>query len=314
MKYSDTRVYKIACEAQRLARKAVPAYSSKFSKKTYTQDQHVAILCVKARISRRLRDTEELLLNMPQVCEAIGLKQVPDFTTMCRAMKRLRNKVLIVLLYLTASVLPASGKASIDSTGFDNRHSSKHYVKRCRMKLGSMKTTFIVDTDTLSILPVHATVTRKHDSKIILPLVKKAGKTFRIAVLPADRGYDDKAVRDELRRMGTRPLIKHREFKPIDKAHNKRIKSKDYHQRSMSETVNSMLKRKYDDTLYTRSYWKQCKEIMLMAVVHNIERNISKISFIYWRMSTKLNFPLFLSILKISLIAFLSPCLSSLSP
>ena len=287
MKYSETRIYKLACEAQKLAQKVVPAYSSKFSKKTYTQDQHIATLCIKAKGRQKLREMEEMLLNMPTVCEAIGLEQVPDFTTMCKAMKRLRNKVLIVLLYLSACVLPASSKASIDSTGFDKRHSSRHYVKRCRMKLGSMKTTFIVDTDTLAILAVHATVTRKHDSKIILPLVQKALKGFRITVLPADKGYDDKLVRDELRRLGIRPLIKHREFKPIDKANNKRMKSKDYHQRSMSETVNSMLKRKYDDTLHTKSYWNQCKEIMLMAVVHNIERKMSYFCFICVRISTK---------------------------
>ena len=288
MKYSETSIYKLAKESRRLAQGVVPAYSCKFSKKTFTQDQHIAVLCIKVKARQKLRETEEMLVNMPDICKALGLTQVPDFTTLCKAMKRLRNKVLIVLLYLSASALPSSGKASIDATGFDKRHSSKHYVKRCRMKLGSMKTTFVVDTDTLAILVAHMTVTRKHDSKIILPLVKKAGKVFRITVLPADKGYDDKAVRDELRRMGIRPLIKHRKFKPINKAQNKRMNSKDYHQRSMSETVNSMLKRKYDDTLHTKNYWNQCKEILLMAVVHNIERNITKITFIYWRMSTKL--------------------------
>lgn len=288
MKYSETSIYKLACQAQRLAQKVVPAYSSKFSKKTFTQDQHVALLCIKVKIRQKLRKTEEMITNMPYLCEALGLNHAPDFTTICKAMKRLRNKVLIVLLYLSASVLPSSGKASIDATGFDKRHSSKHYVKRCRMKLGSMKTMFIVDTDTLAILVAHMTVTRRHDSKIILPLVKKARKGFRITVLPADKGYDDKAIRDELRRMGIRPLIKHREFRAIHKAHNARMKKKDYGKRSLSETVNSMVKRKYDDTLHTRNYWNQCKEILLMAVVHNIERNISKISFIYRRMSTKL--------------------------
>jgi IS5 family transposase len=293
MKYSETSIYKLAKESRRLAQKVVPAYSSKFSKKTFTQDQHIAALCIKVKTRQKLRETEETLINMPMVCEAIGLKQVPDYTTMCKAMKRLRNKVLIVLLYLSASVMPSSGKASIDATGFDKRHSSKHYVKRCKMKLGSMKTTFIVDTETLGILTVHATVTRKHDSKIILPLVRKARKAFKITVLPADKGYDDKFVRDELRRMGIRPLIKHREFKPIDKAHNARMKKKDCGRRSLSETTNSMLKRKYDDTLHTKSYWNQCKEILLMAVVHNIERKINKISLIYLRMSTKLLIPIF---------------------
>ena len=292
MKYSETKIFKLAKESRRLAQRAVPAYSSKFSKKTYTQDQHIAVLCIKTKTNQRLRETEEMLLNMPHICEALGLARVPDFTTTSKAMKRLRSRVLVVLLHLSASLISTDGnKASIDATGFDKRHSSKHYVRRIRIKLGSMKTTFVVDTDTLAILAVHATVTRKHDTKIILPLVRKARKSgFMIRVLPADKGYDDKAVRDELRRMGIRPLIRHREFKSIQKAHNKRMIGKDYHQRSLSETVNSMIKRKYDDTLYTKNYWNQTKEILLMCMVHNIERKmvISTITtVIYLRISTK---------------------------
>ena len=41
-----------------------------------------------------------------------------------------------------------------------------------------MKTTFIVDT--LMILGTHMTVTRKHDTQIILPLFHKVRKGFRI--------------------------------------------------------------------------------------------------------------------------------------
>jgi len=209
MKYSETGFYKLAKESRRLAQKAVPVYSSKFSKKTFTQDQHISILCMKVKTKQRLRETEETLHEMPRICEAIGLRKVPDFTTMCKAMKRLKVKVLIVLLYLTASLVPCSGKASIDATSMDKRHSSTHYVMRCRMKLGSMKVTLIIDTEMLMILAVHVTVTRKHDTKIILPLTGKVLKRFRINVLPADKGYDDKAVRDALRKMGIRPLIYH---------------------------------------------------------------------------------------------------------
>jgi len=287
MKYSETRIYKLACELDKLARKAVPEYSSKFSKRTFTQNQHVAVLCIKAKMRQKLRETEEMLANMPKVREALGLSQVPDFTTMCKAMKRLRAKVFMVLLFLTACLVACSGKASIDATGFDKRHSSKHYVKRCKMRLGSMKVTLVVDTGTLMVLAVHSTVTRKHDSKIILSLTEKALSQFIIKALCADKGYDDKAVRDALRAMGIRPLIPHREFKPIDKAHNARMSKTDKHRRSLSETENSVIKRKYDDTLYTKSFWKQCKEVLIMCCVANIERYLSVYSLIFLRISTE---------------------------
>lgn len=288
MKYSETAIYKLACELDKQARKAVPEYSSKFSKKTFTQNQHITILGIKVKLRQKLRETEEMLLNMPAVCEAIGLRSVPDFSTMCKAMQRLIAKVFMVLLYLTACLVPCSGRASIDSTNFDKRHSSKHYVKRCKMTLGAMKVTLVVDTDTLMILAVHATVTRKSDMKIILPLTEKALQNFVIRTLCADKGYDDKAVRDALHPMGIRPLIPHREFNNKYKHYNEMMNQQDKHRRSMSETVNSVIKRKYDDTLYAKAFWKQYKEVLIMCCVANTERYLSVYAVIWMGMSTKL--------------------------
>ena len=289
MKYSETRVYKVAKQAYKLSKRVVPAYSSKYSKKTYTQHQHIAVACVKIKMRQKYLETEEMLVNMPYLCELLELTQVPDYTTMCKAFLRLKACILLLLLYLSVGLLGFSGKASIDSTGFDRHHTSKHYVKRCKMRLQSMKTTFLVDTETLTILDVHATVTRKHDTKILPPLLRRAMKRFQVGVLCADKGYDDQKIRDWLRSEGVRPLIKHREFKPIDKAHNARMKKQDRGQRAMSETANSTIKRKYTDTLTTRDYPNQKKEILLTATVNNIERCIETMHLTYVRISIELH-------------------------
>ncbi len=60
--------------------------------------------------------------------------------------------------------------------------------------------------------------------------------------LTADRGYDAKAFRDELRENGVCPLIKHRIFTLLDHAHNAHIDNDRYNQRTM-ETVFSSIKR-----------------------------------------------------------------------
>jgi len=189
-----------------------------------------------------------LLALMPLLCEAFGLEQVPDHSTMCKVFHRLQPAFLVFLLLLTGHLLPSSGRAAVDATGFDRRHSSKHYVRRCKITLKSMKVTFLVDTHTLLILGIHITATRRHDTKIVLPLVEKTLQNFPIDVLAGDKGYDDQHVRDTLRLMGIRPLLKHRIFTSLDKAHNARMKQEDYHQRSKIETVNSMIKRRYTDT------------------------------------------------------------------
>jgi len=49
----------------------------------------------------------------------------------------------------------------------------------------------------------------------------------------------------------------------------------------MSELMNSMIKRKCSDMLYTKIFWKHVKEFMFMGIVRNIEKEISKTSFVY---------------------------------
>ena len=62
-------------------------------------------------------------------------------------------------------------------------------------KLKSMKATFLVDTVELTILDIHITVTRKHDTQIAMPLISNALKRSVIKVLRGDKGYDDKEIR-----------------------------------------------------------------------------------------------------------------------
>ncbi len=60
-----------------------------------------------------------------------------------------------------------------------------------------------------------------------------------LRILAADRGYDAKSFRNELRENGIRPLIKHRIYSSLDRTHNARMDSDRYHQRTMSETLFS---------------------------------------------------------------------------
>jgi len=92
--------------------------------------------------------------------------------------------------------------------------------------------------------------------------------------LAADKGYDAKAFRDELRQNGIRPLIKHRLFNSLDHAHNAHMDSDRYHQRSMSETVFSSIKRTLCGAVRARSWWLEFREIILKATVYNLRRSV----------------------------------------
>ncbi len=70
--------------------------------------------------------------------------------------------------------------------------------------------------------------------------------------------------------LGIRPLIKHCIFTPCDHAHNARIDDNRYNQRSMTETVNSAVKRLLGFAVRARSWLREFREIALMCVVYNI--------------------------------------------
>jgi IS5 family transposase len=92
--------------------------------------------------------------------------------------------------------------------------------------------------------------------------------------LAADNGCDDMSFRDKLRSEGVRPLIKHRVFVPYDHAHNAWIEDDLYNQRSVCETVNSVLKRSDGGAVRARAWYRQFREITLAAAVYNGERTL----------------------------------------
>jgi len=95
-------------------------------------------------------------------------------------------------------------------------------------------------------------------------------------------GYDDKKVRDMLRIRGTRPLILHRKFMKKHEYWNSLINEKLYHRRSICEYVNSAIKRKYSDTLYSKNWRGQFKETRLLAIVYNIDRNLAVLAEVFY--------------------------------
>jgi Transposase domain (DUF772) len=82
----------VAKEALRLAQEALPAYSSKFSRKDYTQHQLFALLALKAFFKTDYRGLAQLLEDIPELRQDLGLRQPPHYSTLCYAARRLLTK------------------------------------------------------------------------------------------------------------------------------------------------------------------------------------------------------------------------------
>jgi hypothetical protein len=82
----------VAREALRLAREALPAYSSKFSRKDFTQHQLLALLALKTFFKTDYRGVVAMLQDFPELRQDLALEGVPHYSTLCYAAKRLLKK------------------------------------------------------------------------------------------------------------------------------------------------------------------------------------------------------------------------------
>ena len=82
-------------EALAVAQEALPAYSSPFSPKTFTQHQLFAILVLRQFFRTDYRGIVQILADLGDLRSALGLKKVPHYSTLCYAEQRLLKKGLL---------------------------------------------------------------------------------------------------------------------------------------------------------------------------------------------------------------------------
>lgn len=82
----------VAREALRLAQETLPAYSSKFSRKDYTQHQLFALLALKTFFKTDYRGVAQMLHDFAELRQDLGLDEVPHYSTLCYAAGRLLKK------------------------------------------------------------------------------------------------------------------------------------------------------------------------------------------------------------------------------
>ena len=225
---------------------------------------------LRIELGKSYRQTIDLLSEMPGVLDEIGLTRLPHFTVLRDWFEKLPTPLWRA--FLRASAEKRTGHAAVDSTGFDRDQPSRYYAQRAHYRVRSLKVTALVDVVTLYVTDVHCTTTKKHDVKIGPQVARRnAGDLLSLA---ADRGYDAKTFRDELRANGVRPLIKHRIYSSLDHAHNARIDSISYNRRWMVETAFSSIKRTLGSAVRARSWHLELREMILKCAVYNLRRSV----------------------------------------
>jgi IS5 family transposase len=112
---------------------------------------------------------------MPHIREIFGLEKSPDFTTFCRWEKEISMRTL----RRTAEQADFSGTGAIDASGFQRGQASHHYRKRADYSFQAMKTTLLVDTESLVIMDVHFTTKKAYDGHIRLQVFRRNAGDLR---------------------------------------------------------------------------------------------------------------------------------------
>jgi hypothetical protein len=82
----------VAREALRLAQESLPPYSSPRSRKDFTQHQLFAVLALKTFLKTDYRGVTEFLKDFEELQADLGLKKVPNYSTLCYAEGRILKK------------------------------------------------------------------------------------------------------------------------------------------------------------------------------------------------------------------------------
>jgi hypothetical protein len=264
----------------------LPLYSHKFSKKTFSQYQHLFLLVYK---QFRKFTYEELFTDLADNINLrayLGLNKLPHYTTLIKFAKRLPMIVFDKLVLAFKSLIPKPDRVAIDATGISLDNASPHYCKRIGLgtkKRPFMKTSFIVDIDNFFILLCKMRKKTRHDTIDAKPLMKKLSKHYKPRVFYADRGYDAESIfKLCFENIKAYPLIlqrrlnvpKHRRKGRYRKHTISEFDYGEYLQRNKIETLNSMIKRRFNNNVKSHHDKLQRVEIIARIIAYNIDRLI----------------------------------------
>lgn len=265
--------------------RVLPLYRTTRSKHIFTQPQLLATLLLMRFEDWTFRETEVRLLEHRELRRVLGLKSVPDYTTLYRFMKRLGLKVLDQILADTVACLPARSSAgaeiAVDGTGLSSGSISTYFVKRTGTgpRRHYLKLVVAVDVGKLAITAQVAHMGPTNDTASLPGLVEKTRAMGPVRLVLADAEFDSRQNHDYIRNVaGAMSVIPATRSKVMGRATGIReemqrnFPKKLYSRRGLVETVFSVIKRKLSAKAPGRTLETQRIQAFLLGVAFNVYR------------------------------------------
>lgn len=283
---AEIGLVKLAATALKVTKAVLPERRSRFSKKQFSQPQLLALLCLMRFEDWTYREAEVRLGEHRELREALELQSVPDHTTLCRFLRRLKEEDLAKALAEVVKRFPRyQGRrsiAAIDGTGLAPGAISTFFIHRRQQPLTFrywLKWLIVVDVGRHLLLAQTAHAGPANDCWRLPPLVEQAHQLTPLKALLADGEFDSERNHQYVRQsLGVQSVIPPKRSRPewkitgIRALMRQRFPKKLYSQRAQIESVFSAIKRKLSARAPGRSLFTQRLQALLLGLTFNLYR------------------------------------------
>jgi len=270
--------------AVRLASTIQP-YSSKYSKKTFTQQQLLVLYILKQKSKLSYSEFVDDFKTRDSALLELGLNKVPAPTTI-RMFADRTNTNLLELLIGNGINLTRKRKlnTAVDATGFELEDGSYHYLKRlgkASKQRKSLKLSGCAETDKHLFLSAKIRKSKRHDNVDFEIIIKKAKKNSKkeIKTNTGDKAYDSEKNHEFAEKEGFEHIAPLKNKVPVWRTkgrHRKKLRrnfpKKRYHRRSIIENMWFCIKRLCGKVIYAKKWIMQKKEMLAKILCYNIHR------------------------------------------
>ena len=276
----------------------ISRYNSKYSNRIYSNYYHLFLIILKEQMNKSYREITKIV-KQNKINRTLAYSKVPHYTTLQKVASKLDKFLLKRILFASARISKRySGNLAIDATGFSTLNPSHYYHNRINAKRvkSFIKTTIVLDVDNRLIVNADTHSNNQHDNLDFLPLMQEilSKQKLNIHKIFADKGYDAKTNFKFAYENGIKVLIPVRNYPQTAKGYKEEGKVKcltrkkakrlfdetEYHQRSLVESINSAIKRKYGSFVRARASINQEKEAFWKLIVYNLNVVSRMISYL----------------------------------
>lgn len=269
-------------------------YSSKYSRRDFTRHQLLTLLLIKTYSGKGYEKFTEFL-EITQIPKWLKLAKIPHFTTLQKFASRQMIAELEKFLFESAKLTKYSCEhMAIDATGMSLHNASKHYEMRIGQlirKKDFLKCAIAADLDNQLIYTVKMRLKSRSDQKDFVPIWNKI-KKLPFSWFFMDKGYDSDKNHGLIFASGKksfgciRQKTKQR-YRMKGKMRKKAMNiswQRKKNWRALIETINSVIKRMFDNVIYAKNFHTMKVEMYLKLITYNlyrlISRNLVKICFL----------------------------------